>query len=66
MNKQQTAVEWLIDRIEDVDLTEEMFEKIKQQAKELEKQQIIDAYEKGDKYKLEISGEQYYNETFNK
>jgi hypothetical protein len=27
-------------------------------------QQIIDAYEKGDKYKLEISGEQYYNETF--
>ena len=30
----------------------------------LEKQQIIDAYEKGDKYKFEISGEQYYDKTF--
>lgn len=35
-------------------------------AKEMEKQQIIDAYETGDKYKTEILGEQYYNETFNK
>ena len=36
------------------------------QAKEMEKQEIIDAYEKGDKYKFEISGEQYYNQTFKK
>jgi hypothetical protein len=37
-----------------------------EQAKEMEKQQIIDAYETGDKYKTEIPGQQYYNETFNK
>jgi len=31
---------------------------------EMEKQQIIMAYETGDKYKFEIPGEQYYNETY--
>lgn len=41
----ETAVSWLIDRIEDVDLTEEMFESIKQQAKEMEKQQIANLLE---------------------
>ncbi len=29
-----------------------------------EKQMVIDAYERGDKYKFEISGEQYFNETY--
>jgi len=33
---------------------------------EMEKEQIINAYETGDKYKTEISGEKYYNQTFNK
>lgn len=32
---------------------------------EKEKEVIINAYERGDKYKTEIPGEQYYNETFN-
>jgi hypothetical protein len=36
--KQQTAVEWLLDRIEDVDLTEKLWENIKHQAKEKEKE----------------------------
>lgn len=31
---------------------------------QIEKQQIITAYEMGDKYKLEISGEHYYNEAY--
>lgn len=31
---------------------------------EKEKQQIIDAYETGDKYKFEIPGEQYYKNTY--
>jgi arginine utilization protein RocB len=35
----QTAVEWLLDRIEDVDLTEKLWENVKQQAKEMEKEQ---------------------------
>jgi hypothetical protein len=61
----QTASEWLIDQVEDyiglipVDIIE--------QAKEMEKQQIIDAFEDG--YDLNNSlvnynGEQYYNDTF--
>lgn len=33
---------------------------------EKEKQQIIDAYETGDKYKFEISGEKYYKNTYEK
>ena len=34
MENKQTAVEWLLDRIEDVDLTEKLWENVKQQAKE--------------------------------
>jgi hypothetical protein len=40
-NEKQTAVEWLLDRIEDVDLTEKLWENVKQQAKEMEKKQKI-------------------------
>jgi hypothetical protein len=40
--KQQTAVEWLLDRIEDVDNSPEIWELIKYKAKEMEKQQMID------------------------
>ena len=43
----QTAVEWLLDRIEDVDLTEKLWENVKQQAKEMEKEQIKNAFAKG-------------------
>jgi hypothetical protein len=35
----QTAVEWLLDRIEDVDNTPEIWELIKIKAKEMEKEQ---------------------------
>jgi len=74
----QTAVEWL-----EIELKKKGFDfpyvtlKIAQ-AKEMEKQQIIDAYTDGTNYnkskKLIItpddedyeSGKQYYNETFNK
>jgi len=35
-----------------------------EQAKQMEKEQMIDAYEQGDKYKLNFSGEQFYNETY--
>jgi hypothetical protein len=36
------------------------------QAKELEKEQIIDAYYEGKEYGFKEHGEQYYNETFKK
>jgi hypothetical protein len=66
---QQTAIEWLIDEIEKQG--QEMpisFYILCEQAKEMEKQQIIDAYNEayfGDKYKWKGS-EEYYNQTFNK
>jgi hypothetical protein len=64
----QTAIEWLQEQLSkilidnQIQQTKHLFE----QAKEMGKQQIIDAYETGDKYKLEVPGEQYYKETFNK
>jgi len=36
MDKKITAVSWLIERVEDVDLTPKMWENIKLQAKEME------------------------------
>ena len=39
-NNKQSSVEWLIDRIEDVDLTPQIWEKIKQQAKAMHKEEI--------------------------
>lgn len=60
---QQTAVEWLIDQVEDfiglipVDIIEKV--------KEMEKEQIAKAFET--EWTKQIrTGEQYYNETFGK
>jgi len=64
-----TAVEWLIDRTEDVDLNAELWEQIKFQALKMEKQQIIEAHgliaklQEDGSHKL-ISGETYYDETY--
>ena len=65
--KQQTAVEWLFER-----LTARMGGSIQayrstfELAREMEKEQIIDAY-KADLYPCsDEDAEQYYNETFNK
>jgi chlorite dismutase len=46
-NDKQTAVDWLLDRIEDVDLTEKLWENIKHQAKEMEKERELNAYANG-------------------
>ena len=54
-----TAVEWLIEQIRNEKYIEDIdFEK----AKEMEKEQIIDAYETS--HISMMSSEQYYNETF--
>lgn len=75
MEKQLTAVKWLVEeminqmgiRIENTTIGCELFE----QAKQLEKQQIIDAYRvaKYNTFDLVINGEnttaeQYYNNNF--
>ena len=65
----QTVVEWLEEKFTNsnadfINSAEEYFE----QAKEMEKQQIIDAYDDGNyAYGMGIKEpEQYYNETFKK
>jgi hypothetical protein len=60
----KTAVEWLIEKCACADLRPELWEIIKQQAKEMEKEQIMDAY-KADMYPIgDDEAEQYYNETY--
>ena len=71
----QTAVNWLIDNLiklgylhsSDYGQTPNVAKVIKQ-AKEMEKQQIIDAYNQGsdDLENLKYLPFKYYNETFNK
>jgi predicted secreted protein len=66
---EKTAVEWLINQLKESIGLKDM--QVIEKAKEMEKQQIIDAFNKGfvtdqwDKSK-ENKAEQYYNETFNK
>jgi vacuolar-type H+-ATPase subunit H len=60
---EQTAVEWLVSK-----LPQRMLNYLKEeieQAKEIEKQQIIDAYNENENYMCDgTEAEQYYNETF--
>lgn len=64
----QTAVEWLIEQIEIKNGKEfsSYYSEFIEQAKAMEKEQIIDAY-KADLYPCSgEDAEQYYNETFKK
>lgn len=58
----KTAVEWLIEQWPI--LESQIPERIINQAKEMEKDQIIDAYETS--HISMMTSEQYYNETFKK
>ena len=65
--EKETAVEWFIEYFSKyVDMNKHL-EEI-EQAKEMEKQQIIDAFKRGTINEMngieEIDSEQYYNETF--
>jgi hypothetical protein len=71
----QTAVEWLVNEIPSIDWENSYWKSRFEQAKELEKQQIIDARQDGyestyaeygetPKCYLDGSNEQYYNENF--
>jgi hypothetical protein len=66
----QTAVEYLVNQFRDAigdSIINVMTDEINQ-AKEIEKQQIIDAHNDGHRYYEEggLYAEEYYNETFNK
>jgi hypothetical protein len=66
--KKQTAVEWLVENIPDLGkyipfgVSIELHAKF-QQAKEMERHQIIIAYDMGDR-DVRYQPEQYYNETY--
>ena len=68
----QTSVEWLLEQLEPNILWTEKAKKLAEQAKEMEKQQVINAYNIGFIYPIKIDfknnksqdGEQYYNETY--
>jgi hypothetical protein len=67
----QTAVEWLLTYLPQIDYGgDPYYRDIIQEAKEMEKQQVIDAYIKGnyksnrDMYWKVKSAEEYYSETF--
>jgi hypothetical protein len=65
--KKQTAVEWLVENIPDLGkyipfgVSIELHAKF-QQAKEMERHQIKDAYDQGD-IQL-VNGKQYYEQTY--
>ena len=76
-NKQQTAVEWLVEQFKEYDFadvkdTENYIIKMQSfvltekldKAKEMHKQEIINSFFEGAYGGDNISGEQYYNETY--
>jgi hypothetical protein len=67
-NKKQSAVESIIKKINNIKPSQFCsIETIKQwciEAKEIEKEQIIDAYKFGIQDEYVIGSEQYYNETY--
>ena len=69
--KQTTAVEWLVEKITNRQngvfdgLPYLSVDEIYNQVKEMEKQQIIDAYNEGGCiWDSELEAEEYYNKTF--
>jgi hypothetical protein len=70
-NKQQTAINWLESKFIELESTIGVHGKIYElieQAKEMEKEQIVEAVNKGWNYHedgfVSWMGEQYYNETY--
>jgi hypothetical protein len=64
-NNKQSSIEWLLERIEDVD-SAKIWEEIKKQAKAMHKEEIIHAYNQSWHFrdKPYETGEKHYNETF--
>lgn len=66
MAKQQTAVEWLLNTMANsASMNQPEIDKVFEQAKQLERQHIIDAYNNASFYFMFNDAEEYYNETFN-
>jgi hypothetical protein len=72
-NKQQSAVEWLIEHYTFADLTADSWQMIQQQAKEMEKEQHATTWDKsmdnldargGNIVRAWVDFDEYYNETY--
>jgi len=66
----KTAVEWLVEELEDNSINLDLAFELIEQAKEMEKEQIMTAFTQGDIFgadffdRVNITAEEYYNETF--
>jgi ABC-type metal ion transport system substrate-binding protein len=58
----KTAVEWLVEELTKQNMFMHLFAKEIEQAKEMEKEQIIDAYQTS--HISMMTAEQYYNENY--
>ena len=66
MEKKQTAVDWLVKEYRKVYGVDSFYvmELNIEQAKQMEKEQMIEAYYEGKEYGFKEQGEQYYKETY--
>ena len=77
MENKKTAVEWLVEQLRqfafhsnhhlglgDIRLTQGQIDELEEQAKQMEKEQIMDAWIATDNELQRLAAEQYYNETF--
>jgi hypothetical protein len=66
MEKQQTAVEWLFLMMNNPNKDQEFANKLYDKAKEIEQEQIMNAWVKGVVSEGDMTARQYYNETYEK
>jgi hypothetical protein len=59
--KKQTAVEWLISQLWEAKKTKSNWKELEKQAKEIEREQIINAYDSGTFF---LEGNDYFENTF--
>ena len=72
--KQQTAVDWLVEEINKLNISNEarlFINKLKKQAKEMERERIETAYDKGTVHGIDypdsllpLTAEHYYKQTY--
>jgi hypothetical protein len=63
MENKQTAVEFLMSQVEE--LNKSMYNETLRHAKSLEQKQIVDAFDEGLSYNMyAVGGIRYYNETY--
>ena len=64
MEKQQTAVEWLFLMMNNPNKDQELANKLYDKAKEIEQEQIMNAWVKGVVSEDDMTARQYYNKTY--